>query len=184
MLTRSRNVLLSVVAGALLVGPQARADDFGCQVLLCLSNPRGNPTSSECAAVLAKLWRHLAKPWASMPTCQLVGGEAGAPQSSRAVEVYDPFDPCPTGMHPELGWVSLSPEEEPRYSGPDQGSTFSGVAPRACVANWVGSYTRREFGTFAGYEVRIYDRIVWQAPQPPRAIDVYVDGVFQQRVRW
>lgn len=47
------------------------ADDWGCQVMLCLSDPRGATTEKECVPPMKKLWRHLAqgKPF---PTCDLV----------------------------------------------------------------------------------------------------------------
>lgn len=59
--------LLSAACWMLTVSP-ARADDWGCEVLLCLSDPSG-PTSQEaCRPPINKLWRHLAKGKA-FPSC-------------------------------------------------------------------------------------------------------------------
>ena len=51
------------------------ADDWGCQVMLCMSDPRGATTEKECIPPMEKLWRHLAqgKPF---PICNLVQGTA------------------------------------------------------------------------------------------------------------
>lgn len=51
--------------------PLAHADDWGCQVLLCMSDPRGPTTEKECVPPMEKLWRHLAK-GGRFPTCDLV----------------------------------------------------------------------------------------------------------------
>lgn len=40
---------------------KARADDWGCQVILCLSNPGGPTQYAECRPPIEKLWRVLAK---------------------------------------------------------------------------------------------------------------------------
>ncbi len=58
-------------AGALsltAVPTPARASDFGCQVLLCLSNPGGATQYSQCVPPITKLWGQLASGKA-FPTC-------------------------------------------------------------------------------------------------------------------
>ncbi|UXN57779.1 hypothetical protein [Phyllobacterium zundukense] len=56
----------------------ARADVWGCQVLLCLSNPGGPTEFAECRPPVEKLWRHLAKGH-SFPTCSGVGFHSSRP---------------------------------------------------------------------------------------------------------
>jgi hypothetical protein len=56
----------------------ARADDWGCQVLLCLSNPGGPTQYAECIPPIQRLWNELAKGRA-FPTCTGVGFRASSP---------------------------------------------------------------------------------------------------------
>jgi hypothetical protein len=67
-----RGSLLIMVTGALsFFSPfPVFADDWGCQVLLCLADPRGPETESECKPPIEKLWNALehGKPF---PTCDL-----------------------------------------------------------------------------------------------------------------
>jgi hypothetical protein len=61
----------------------ARADDWGCQVILCLSNPGGPTQFTECRPPIRRLWRALAKGH-SFPTCSGVGFRASQPR-------YEPY---------------------------------------------------------------------------------------------
>lgn len=57
------------VSSILLLSPvAAHADDWGCEVLLCLSNPKGPTAVSQCIPPIRKLWRSLARGHA-FPTC-------------------------------------------------------------------------------------------------------------------
>ncbi|MEZ2127901.1 MULTISPECIES: hypothetical protein [unclassified Sinorhizobium] len=62
----------------LISGSKARADDWGCQVILCLSNPGGPTEYAECRPPIQKLWRELAKGH-SFPTCSGVGFRSSRP---------------------------------------------------------------------------------------------------------
>jgi len=44
------------------------ADDWGCEVLLCLANPAGPLAAAACVPPIKKLWRELARGHA-FPTC-------------------------------------------------------------------------------------------------------------------
>lgn len=59
---------------------KARAAEWGCQVILCLSNPSGPTQYAECRAPIHKLWRALAKGH-SFPTCSGVGFQTSGPRS-------------------------------------------------------------------------------------------------------
>ena len=56
----------------------ARADDWGCQVILCLSNPGGPTQYAQCRPPVKKLWRWLAR-GKSFPTCSGVVFQSSRP---------------------------------------------------------------------------------------------------------
>lgn len=65
-----------LITTAFLQSSPARADDFGCKVILCLAAPVG---LQECASTLNKLKRRLAK-GKGFPSCNFSeGGGGGAP---------------------------------------------------------------------------------------------------------
>ncbi|API61328.1 hypothetical protein ACFSUK_02550 [Sphingobium scionense] len=65
-------VSASVALLATFAPAPALASDFGCQVLLCLSNPGGPTQYQQCVPPISKLWRQLAlgKPF---PSCTAGG---------------------------------------------------------------------------------------------------------------
>lgn len=69
---------LALLAGAAIFVPGvARADDWGCQVILCLSNPGGPEQYSECVPPIERLWRAL-RHGDPFPTCDFgAGGSRG-----------------------------------------------------------------------------------------------------------
>src|SRR5690606_14069569 len=78
------------------VGTSANASDYGCTVLLCLSNPAGPKAVSECVPPIDRLFRDLRK-GRSFPSCDMATGPGGR---SYARQVYDPYDPCPAPLKP------------------------------------------------------------------------------------
>ena len=56
---------LAVSAG---VADPAHAQDWGCQVLLCLANPGGPTQYAECAPPISRLWDALRR-GSAFPTC-------------------------------------------------------------------------------------------------------------------
>ncbi|WP_331375375.1 hypothetical protein [Sinorhizobium chiapasense] len=62
----------------LISGSHARADDWGCEVILCLSNPGGPTEFAQCRPPVERLWRELAKGH-SFPTCSGVGFKSSRP---------------------------------------------------------------------------------------------------------
>lgn len=70
-------VLVFVASAAVFVPGVARADDWGCQVVLCLSNPGGPEQYSECVPPIERLWRAL-RHGDPFPTCDFgAGGSQG-----------------------------------------------------------------------------------------------------------
>lgn len=172
----------------------AHAGEHGCKVLLCLSNPasNGGPTGvAECVEPIHRLYQDLAhgKPF---PTCDLVDGNNG---SSYARIVHEPFDPCPDDA-PEL---AMKDEYIVQGALQDDGVfTLDGqpvlvedrsnfARTRACVGDPQGRYTVSYYDGAgpSSYPVSVYRKIVWQRRyRLTRAIDVYIDNHFYQRVRW
>lgn len=172
----------------------AHASEYGCKVLLCLSNPasNGGPTGvAECVEPIHRLYHDLAhgKPF---PTCNL---EDGNDDSSYARLVHEPFDPCPADA-PEV-----ATKGEYIVQGALQGDgtfTLDGqpvlvedrsnyTRARACVGDPQGRYIVSYYDDAgpSSYPVSVYRKIVWQQRyRLTRAIDVYIDNQFYQRVRW
>ncbi|MDH2436860.1 hypothetical protein QCD60_30560 [Pokkaliibacter sp. MBI-7] len=198
-MNRKSMIALAIMMGSAAITSQsAQASDWGCQVLLCLSDPRGPTTESECRPPIHKLWRELAKGH-SFPSCAMAGS-SDTGTGSFARQVYEWYDPCPEGTKPAEGYIAESTSPDPNtwrrlnyslsriYTGRgwydrDEG----GPTTRACVGNHMGTYRT---GSWWGGDrddrktVQVYDKVVWQQPQNPRAIDVYIDGNLHQRVRW
>ncbi|WP_426401018.1 hypothetical protein ACN9M1_27480 (plasmid) [Ralstonia sp. R-29] len=168
----------------LVAAGHASASDYGCKVLLCLANPasNGGPKGvAECVDPINRLYNDLAhgRPF---PRCE----EAEA-TGNRAVPVNDPFDPCPSPLQPaEPDQYVVQGQSSANsvfgYSqtaAPQLGAT---AGQRACVGRFVGRYQMG--GNDDGTTINVYDRVVWQKAQSPRAIDLYQDNVWQQRVHW
>jgi hypothetical protein len=177
----------TAVSFALLAPAVGHANDWGCTVLLCLSDPRGATTESECRPPLERLWKHLARGRA-FPSC-VIAGSADTGSGSFARRTFDAFDPCPEGTTAARGLVAdASYPRQAWESGRASNARNVNDAPpgpRACVGNLVGSYRANATDdTGIGAKVNVYDRVIRQEPQSPRAIDVYIDGKLHQRVRY
>ncbi|PMS31287.1 hypothetical protein B0G57_12612 [Trinickia symbiotica] len=67
---------------AVCMSEDARADDWGCQVILCLSNPGGPEQYGECVPPMERLWRAL-RHGDPFPTCDFgTGGSRGTSVSN------------------------------------------------------------------------------------------------------
>ncbi|WP_230960398.1 hypothetical protein [Burkholderia pseudomultivorans] len=196
----------ALIAGGLLVSAgHANASDYGCTVLLCLANPasNGGPKGiAECVAPITKLFDDLAH-FRPFPTCDMADGNDG---SSYAKQVTAPYDPCPSPLKPAPAGTWVVEGQKKTGSGqswfvPQAGNfTLAGAAqiteqqtlpgmnfttgPQACVGNKVGYYVAGSQTNGDEHSVNVYDQVVWQKYQSPRAIDVYIDKQFYQRVHW
>ncbi len=178
------------------------ASEYGCKVLMCLSNPssNGGPKGvSECVPPINQLYDDLAH-GRGFPTCGLADGNTG---SSYARPVLNYFDPCPAGTiaaapgktvitgkvrtviqggktYPSYELMSDAVVSEAKNTNDNENLPPS---PQACVGNLIGNYT--DGNADSGYtQYHVYDKVIWQPPQSPRAIDVYIDNKISQRVRW
>ena len=179
------HLLIRIGAVALLTAVgHVSASEYGCKVLLCLANPASNGGSkgvADCPEPIDRLYSDLAhgRPF---PRCE----EAEA-CGSRAVPVNDAFDPCPVPLQPaEPGQYVVQGRQSKNAGASDfalAGTPQVGTAAeRACVGKIVGGFQRG--GQDDSYTVLVFDRVVWQKAQSPRAIDIYQDNVWYQRVHW
>ena len=158
----------------LISGASARANDWGCEVILCFSSPGGPTQYAECRPPIQKLWRELAKGH-SFPTCSGVGFQSSRPG-------YEPYY-CNAGY-------GLSGSYGPH----GEQATCVSTAPRQ-VSNSLCSYDRDDHGSGSGSIVsprwqRVGGRVQcmgYAIMRPnvrsqPHYIDVTIDGVGKQRV--
>lgn len=172
-----KNIVFSILVTLplyLIFTASARADDWGCQVILCLANPGGPTQYAECRPPIQKLWRELAKGH-SFPTCSGVGFQSSRPR-------YEPYY-CDAGY-------ALSGRYGPRG---EQATCVSAKLQQ--VSNSLCSYDRENRGggpdpIVSPRWLSIGDRLQCMGyaitrpnirPQP-HYIDVTIDGVGKQRV--
>lgn len=177
-----------LVIGATGMVGTANANDlphYGCSVFMCLANPNGPTDANYCKPYIAQLHEDL-RDNLGMPGCE----EAG----TYAKQVYDPYDRCPEPLKP-AGQQSYVIEGK-RHPGGRPGVFdtvgqpqvselhvgFGDFGERACVGKKVGAYPIGSYDE--GYMVNVYDQVLWQKPQSPNVIDVYVNGQFSNRVHW
>jgi hypothetical protein len=182
--------VMLLLAGSWTAPPSVHASDYGCTVLLCLSNPGGPKQYAQCAPSIDRLWHDLSR-GRPFPTCDMADGNT---PGNFAKQVSTPYDPCPAGLTPApqgsaivQGSVQTTAWSRPNTSGQpaisealDEQGKRSG--PQACVGQLVGSYAigSADEGTI----VAVYDKVVWLPYKSPRAIDVYIDNKLQSRVHW
>lgn len=198
------------IAGALFFSPGARADDWGCEVLLCLSNPAGPMAVSQCVPPITRLYAAIFKPNPDpFPTCAMARGPNG--ERNEATPQYnDYYDPCPEGTKPLGPGAYAVKSSDVTVSGRRFGGTrvnlsavrtgigegSGGVADgdggtsfpqKVCVAGQTGS-VGVEFSSGGDYSdvrsVGIYERIeMLPAHRNGFAIKVYVNNKLHLVVR-
>ena len=78
-----KRTFLQAIFALLSLSPLfAHADDWGCQVLLCLADPRGPETEAECVPPIEKLWSELAKGH-GFPSCDMNSSLSSLPPALR-----------------------------------------------------------------------------------------------------
>lgn len=178
----------------------AGADDWGCEVLLCLSNPAGPTAVDKCKPPIHRLWDHL-RDGHEFPTCDMAKSDKGR---SFAKQGFNYYDMCPLGTR-ALAKGELAVKE----AKVNQVGFLRGAAATGAIEIGIGNgdghstwdrYSRSQGKTCVGakvgvtwqsndgrsrYPVTIYDRIVNLPPHSsPNIIDVYINDAFYQRVRW
>ena len=197
-----KKIFVSAFVLAVSYGGAAHASDYGCKVLLCLANPASNGSPkgvSECEPPINQLYDDLAH-GRGFPSCGLADGNN---DSSYARPTMNYFDPCPAGTtaatpgatvvagtaktiiqggrtypsYQVTGDAAISEAQNTNDNGNSQ------PGPQACIGNLIGSYTVGD-GDSGYTQYNVYDKVIWQQPQSPRAIDVYIDNKIYQRVHW
>jgi hypothetical protein len=109
-LMRCQSLGLACFIGTSVIAPGlAHAEDWGCQVILCLSNPGGPEQYTECVPPIEKLWRAL-RHGDPFPTCDF---GAGASQGTSAANTFASAAYCREDL---LYW-----------GGPEQSELFCGA---------------------------------------------------------
>lgn len=231
MIKRLLPALCSVIAGttfAATAGPVSSDSDalyppdqvmtgndrWGCELLLCLANPNGWNSVSECRPPVEKYFECSTKRHnpCSMPGCPQSG------EGNYAVRNDGKYDPCkllgegyedaPRGYLLQ-GILSsgdftksgnryyAKKRSKYNYDGEhevcDSDGTCSTVSSEACVkpADYQGiAYERYSCRDSDGdtrtcyRQVRVYSEVSWQNAKPPRAIDIYIEGKLYNRVHY
>ena len=151
----------------------ARASDWGCEVLLCLSNPGGPTEFSECRPPIERLWRHLAK-GRSFPSCIGVGFSATKPR-------YEPYF-CDEGFRlvsrngqasrKEVGCISTERQEVAVNHCQTYGDGRRGINGSGARWERVGQ----------GYVCKAFVSKPANVRSKPRYIDLNIQGAGVQRV--
>jgi hypothetical protein len=183
-----------VVFGSVLTvaSVAARADDFGCTVLLCLANPAGPMAVAECVSPIKKLYRNLAKGKA-FPTCDMASAPdapAGKSWAQHGVSYYDQCPPGTTAL--DAGTYAVrGGANSAYYLGIGEGDSPNGAATGAlpnktCVGRRIGDTTLNlGDGDMGALSAGVFDQVVVIAPNAqPNHVDVYVDSTFSHRVSW
>lgn len=99
-----RYFLPALLIALSLTSLSARADDWGCEVLLCLSDPRGPTTESECRPPIEKLYDVL-KRGGSFPSCSFAGSaESGGSWASLGMIDTGEYCEGSTGGDADMGF--------------------------------------------------------------------------------
>jgi len=204
---------LFILTAPMVATPAGSADipqgthDWGCEVLLCLSNPAGPTAVAPCVPPIHKLWHELARGHA-FPSCTMATGPNGSSYAKQGTTYYDH---CPLGTS-ELAPGQLAqlaapmPPSTPAtpsgmqstYAAGSSDFTYTGIGsgdgfgtpgdgyvlpPKVCVAEPHGSKVVWSGDTAT--TVGLYD-IVYVSPAQPsnQTIDVYIDDAYWQTVRW
>lgn len=145
---------------------KARADDWGCQVLLCLSNPGGPMQFTECVPPIQKLWSELGRGRA-FPACSGVGFQASRPG-------YQPYT-CDVGYRLS---TRLAPQGQEAAC---VSNTRQAVDSSQCAAE-AGNGSARWVSSGGQSQCMAYVKMSPILRPRPNFVDVTIDGVGTQRV--
>lgn len=169
----NRSLVRTFVAAASLASfylafdGKARAGEWGCQVILCLSNPGGPTQYAECRLPVHKLWRALAK-GQSFPTCSGIGFRASRPG-------YEPYY-CNDGYRLTTRYGDRGLEASCVSTRPETVSTDECYSNNDRITR--ATLRRREGRT----ECRRYVTTRPNVRPQTHYVDVTIDGVGKQRV--
>jgi hypothetical protein len=130
-LDQVRAALTPSLPSAMASNPMFQArSDWGCEVLMCMSNPNGSTAVTECRPPMERLWRELSR-GRPFPTCTLNNGSNSQTAGAWVQPTSNYYNTCPTGTRP-LGSGSYALYTQPATA-PAQtqssGSLSSSFAP-------------------------------------------------------
>ena len=186
---------------------QARSD-WGCEVLMCLSNPNGATAVNECRPPIERLWRHLARGH-SFPTCTLSDGQNSRTAGTWVQPTSNYYNLCPAGTTP-LGSGSYAlfnqsgaSAQTMIYEGIGDGSgiypnsdsrmgnQWNSMPPLVCVGAQTGTMRHRiatnsARGTdWVQITVGTYNTTVVQPPNNSGSVfDIYINNQVYHRARY
>jgi len=203
---------IAIVSAATFTG-QAYADDYGCRVLMCLSNPNGATAEPQCDPPIRKFLEGQAKdPKEPFPSCP-----EGAPATMKPA--YRPYDQCPDGTRAlddsiqaiqlppstfsQLALVSKPPANRPWLNdlpidvpsgvtfltgiGEGSGQNLAARANKVCVGKSLGTLTFN-VGTQeapATKTVLVFEQVTTMEPaKSPYVVDVNVGPQLLRSVRF
>lgn len=163
-----------------LISVSANADDWGCQVLLCMSNPGGPTQYASCVPPITKLYKQLAKGKA-FPTCVTSGGTAGSASiASNFRNGVQPYEDCPTGYIPETRHGNVCYRD--RSLSDLGGASYQLKQGESFIINGVATDNPDRFDlTYPGVMVR--QRVTVAAKAQPNYLEYRLNGR-QNRVWW
>ena len=174
LLLNSRLAICCILLPYLISDSKALADDWGCRVILCLSNPGGATQYAECRPPIQKLWNQLAKGH-SFPACSGAGFQSSRPG-------YEPYF-CDAGY-----WLSGS------YGPRGERATCVSTSLQS-VSNLLCSHDRDNYGDGSdsvlsprwqreGGRLQCMGYVIMRPNMrtQPHYVDVTIDGVGKQRV--
>jgi hypothetical protein len=195
---------LALTMAAALATPIANASDYGCRVLMCMSNPQGPMAVQQCQPPIQRFMQEQAKkPPDPFPSC-----EEGAPATMQGAN--RPYDFCPEGttalgeqveaiqlapaVYAQMGGLSpwmqggAMPEGLKIETGIGEGNaTGLGARNKVCVGRPLGTLTFRS-GSGEWVEmktVNVFEQLTTMAPAAsPRVIDVYIQDKLYRSVRY
>lgn len=188
--------ILVVGAGELLLARTAAASEYGCKVLLCMSNPGGPTQYGECVPPINQLWSDLAhgRPF---PTCEEAPGSYASFKQTKYDMCKDGLTSLPRGinaitneqyeaqkgLYNNVDWDTAS--NQPRGA---QVFRSDGEDGHVCVGQKIRDASiRKPGGRSSAYRINVsvYDKIVVQrASGSGTAFDVYIDNQIHNRVLW
>ena len=189
-----RKWIVGILASTTCWLGSAQASEYGCTVLMCLANPNGPKAAPYCVPFIDRLYDDL-REGRPFPSCD--DANKNNQGGTFAQQVNDPYDPCPEPLQPAaknshvlqgaplpgkpgIGSTRYTVADHPQISEPNNSVNQSGQ--RACISKLIGSY--HEGNRDDGYTVSIFDKVVWQKEQSPRAIDVFMNKKFHRRIHW
>lgn len=181
-------ILSLSIALVMLFSRTVNASDYGCKVLLCLADPRGPTTESECEPPIEQLRQDL-RDGKGFPTCEMAGGNG---KGSFAKQGSGWYDDCPPGSKPlpQNKNAMVKGRNDPPVTGIGDGKMVGGYTPFKPIQNKVCVYgdplETVIYGPWNDRKiVSVYTNMVLIPPaKTSNFIDVYVDGQVYRRVRW